>query len=344
MTSPIRRRLQRLAASIVTIAAVAGIALIASAGAAQSQQPIKMRTSVTTVGTNGRAIITAVVRFTLKPPVEGRVYFYDQTTHRSLGSGLLKTKSGGPCAPPARVCRTQISVSGRRLALGANRITGSFNPRLLYYPRFVGHTLLYRGVSPRCRELSPVSVGPVFTGGPIMFAPARRGSVCRGSVRDPQGGTSVSVTSMQRVTVEKNTVVAFGAQTLPCTTKHTGDLMAYSVSRRAPGDLALQVYGHAATVAHRAHPGGYLCYESTIPFRTASGARARLASDGYYYGSLPHCRNNDGDDIYPVHPNGDDARLHAAPCIEWEQYSVKHGQATWTTWFEPTVGDPKVSW
>ena len=101
--------------------------------------------------------------------------------------------------------------------------------------------------------------------------------------------------------------------------------------------------GHKATVAHHAHPGGYLCYESTIPFRTASGARARHAG-GFYYGALPHCRDNDGDDIYPVHPNGDDPQDHAAPCIEWQQYSVKHGQAKWTTWFEATTGDPRVSW
>jgi hypothetical protein len=137
--------------------------------------------------------------------------------------------------------------------------------------------------------------------------------------------------------------VAFGSQTLPCSTHHTGDLLAYSISNRAPGNIALQVYGHAATVAHRAHPNGYLCYESTIPFRTASGARARHR-DGVYFGALPHCRDNNPDDVYPLHPNGDDQRLHAAPCIEWERYTVNHGRQTWTTWFEPTTGDPRVSW
>jgi hypothetical protein len=153
----------------------------------------------------------------------------------------------------------------------------------------------------------------------------------------------VTVSSLQRATVTKNTVVAFGAQTLPCTTRNTGDLLAYEISNQSPGDMALQVYGHQATVAHSAHPNGYLCYQSTTPFRTASGARARH-SRGFFYGSLPHCRDNDGDDIYPVHANGDDPRAHAAPCIEWQQYSVKHGQARWTTWFEPTAGDPRVSW
>jgi hypothetical protein len=327
--------------AFITTTAIA-VPLITTAGAAQTLRPITMRTSVTAVGPSGRATVTATVRFILLAPVEGRVRFYDRTNHRSLGSALLKTKSGGACAAPARVCRARISVSGHELVLGANRIIGSFNPNHLYYPPFRGRTLLYRGVSPKCHAVSPASI-PVFTGGPIVFA-TRHARLCRGRVRDPKGGTAVTVSSEQRVTVTHNTVVAFGDQTLPCRTRHTGDLLAYSISTRSPGDLAFEVYGHQATVAHNAHPKGYLCYESTIPFKTASGSRARHAAGGFYYGSLPHCRDNDGDDIYPVHPNGDDPRLHPAPCIEWQQYSVKHGQPRWTVWFEPTTGDPRVSW
>lgn len=342
MTSPIRRRLHKCAAFAFITAAVVAIPLIATAGATQSQRTIQMRTSVTAVGPNGRATVTATIRFVLLAPIGGKVHFFDTTNKHSLGSAELRSKSGGACKAPARVCRARLSVSGRQLVVGANHITASFNPNATYYPLFRGHTLLYRGVSPKCHAVSPASI-PVFTGGPIVFATRHR-TLCRGRVRDPAGGTAVTVSSEDRVTVTHNTVVAFGAQTLPCTTRDTGDLMAYSISSRAPGDLALQVYGHRATVAHKAHPNGYLCYQSTIPFRTASGARARRTAGGVYTGPLAHCRDNDGDDIYPVHPNGDDARLHAAPCIEWEQYSVKHGQASWTTWFEATTGDPRVSW
>jgi hypothetical protein len=342
MTSPIRRRLRRSSALALIITAAVAISLITTAGAASGTRHMVLTTSVTAIAANGRATITATVHFVLLAPKGGRVVFYDRTNHRRLGSAPVKSTSGGPCAIPVHVCRAKLSVSGHQLALGFNRIVGYFNPNRTYYPTFIGRTFLYRGVRPKCHAVSPATI-PVFTGGPIMFA-GRHSALCRGRVRDPKGGTAVTVSSEQRVTVTHDTVVAFGTQTLPCTTRHTGDLMAYSISARAPGDLAFQVYGHQATVAHDAHPKGYLCYDSTIPFKTASGARARHAAAGFYYGALPHCRDNDGDDLYPVHANGDDARLHAAPCIEWEQYAVKHGQATWTTWFEPTTGDPRVSW
>ena len=341
MTSRIRRRLPRSAAIALIMTAAIAVSLIASAGAASGNRSLVLRTSVMVVAANGRATVTATVHFLLLAPSGGRVTFVDKTNHRRLGSAPVRSTSGGPCALPARVCRAKLTVTGHELCLGFNRIVGTFNPDQLYYPAFVGRTFLYRGVRPNCHSVSPASI-PVFTGGPIMFA-TRHSTLCRGRVRDPQGGSAVTVSSEQRDTVTHNTVVAFGAQTLPCSTRNTGDLFAYSISTRSPGDLALQVYGHHATVAHNAHPNGHLCYESTIPFRTASGARARHR-DGFYVGSLPHCRDGDGDDIYPVHPNGDDPRLHPAPCIEWQQYSVKHGRATWTLWFEPTIGDPRAGW
>ena len=343
MTSRITRRLQKFAALALITTAVVATALIATAGAVGGARNMQLRVSVTAIGPDGRATVTATVRFVNLAPAGGRVTFYDKTNHRSLGSAALRAKGGGPCTIPARVCKASISVSGHRLAPGANHIIGSFNPQQLYYPTFQGRTLLYRGVHPNCHAVSPASI-PVFTASPIRFATRGHGFLCRGKVNDTHGGTAVSVASQDRVTVTRNTIVAFGSQTLRCTTRNTGDLLAFSITSRAPGYLGLQVYGRQATIAHNAHPKGYLCYESTIPFRTASGAKAKRGAEGVYYGSLPHCRDNDGDDVYPSHQNGDDRHIHPAPCVEWQQYSVKHGRAHWTTWFEPTVGDPRVSW
>jgi hypothetical protein len=196
-------------------------------------------------------------------------------------------------------------------------------------------------VSPTCHAVAPSSTAPVFTGGPIAYAAASKGSLCKGRVRSPQGGTDVILASADRVVVTKNTVIAFGNQKLPCS--GGGELLAYSVSgTRAPDYLAVQVFGPAARLADKLHPNGYVCYESTIPFKTSSGDRAHRAANGSYYGSLPHCRDNDADDVSPVHPNGDDAQIHPAPCIEWQHYSVKPGVAVWTTWIEPTPGDPRL--
>ncbi len=347
MTSHLRGKVQTLVAIALIGGAAAAVPLTAAASVAQRQRRgvVVLSTSVTAIGPNGRATVTAVVRPGSLVPAGGVVTFIDKTNHRTLGTAPLRTRSGAACTPRASSCRAKLSVSGRSLVRGVNHIIGLFNPHRLYFPSFRGATLLYRGVSPTCHAVAPSSTQPVFTGAPIAYASSSRSSLCRGRVRSPGGGTNVTVTSADRVVVTKNTVIAFGAQTLPCSTRNTGDLLAYSISgTRAPGSLAFQVFGREANSAHRAHPHGYICYESTIPFKTASGARSGHTANGLYSGSLPHCRDNDADDRFPVHPNGDDQVLHAAPCIEWEQYSLRHGEAVWTTWFEPTTGDPRASW
>ena len=346
MTPHLRGKVQTLGAIALLGGAAAAVPLTAAASVAQRQSRgvVVLSTSVTTIGPHGRATITAVVRPGSLVPAGGVVTFIDKTNGRTLGAARLRTSSGAACTPRASSCRAKLSVSGRSLVHGVNHIIGLFNPQRLYYPSFTGATLLYRGVSPTCHAVAPSSTSPVFTGSPIAYAAARGSSLCRGRVRSGTG-TDVVVSSEHRAIVTKNTVITFGSQRLPCSTRQTGDLLAYSVSgTRAPGDLALQVFGRAANIAHRAHPNGYICYESTIPFKTASGARSGHTANGLYYGSLPYCRDNDADDRFPVHPNGDDQVLHAAPCIEWEQYSLRHGEAVWTTWFEPTVGDPRASW
>lgn len=340
MTSPITRRLRRPALVSLVMAAALAAALIASTGVAdsQSQATVILKTSVSAVGPNGRAVVTATVTPGSLVPPRGTVKFVNRTNHRTLGTALLRTKSGSPCTTAARSCQANLSVSGRDLVLGANRIIGYFNPQRLYFPSFRGGTWLYRGVSPACHSRGRRKL-PVFTASPIAHS-ARSGSICRGTVREPHAGTNVVVSTANRG-VSKHTVIAFGAQNLPCSTKATGDLLAYSVSgSQAPGDFAFQTFGRAATAANRAHPGGYMCYESTIPFRTASGAHAKRTANGSYYGSLPHCADNDHDDVWPVHDNGDDQSRHPAPCIEWQQYSHQHGTAVFTIWIQPTTGDP----
>jgi hypothetical protein len=305
----------------------------------RNQATVVLRTSVTAIAPDGRAIVTATVRPGSLVPPGGKVKFIDETNHRALGSSLLKSRSGGPCTPSDRSCRARLSVRGSRLAKGANRIIGLFDPQRLYFPSFRGGTWLYRGVRPTCHAVSPSTL-PVFTAAPIAYAAAHHNTLCKGRVRF--NGADVIVYSRNRVVVTRNTVVATGTQKLPCGTR-SGSLLAFSISgSQAPGALAFQVYGHAATLAHEAHPHGYVCYESTIPFRTASGARAKHTADGQYYGSLPHCRDDDGDDTYPIHMNGDDQQIHPAPCIEWQQYAVKHRVASWTTWIQPTTGDPRL--
>jgi hypothetical protein len=340
LTSPIRRRLRSPALISSITAATIVVGLIATTGAAdsQSQATVILSTSVSAVASNGRAIVTATVKPGSLVPRGGTVKFVDRTNHRTLGTAVLQTKSGSPCTSAASSCQARLSVAGRQLVRGANRIVGYFNPQRLYYPSFRGGTWLYRGVSPTCHSRGQRKL-PVFTASPIAHA-ARGGSICRGTVRDPRAKTSVVVSTAKRST-SKNTVIAFGAQNLPCSTRGTGDLLAYSVGgSQAPGDFALETFGKAATIANRAHPKGYMCYESTIPFRTASGARAKQTENGSYYGSLPHCGDNDHDDVWPVRDHGDDQRRHPAPCIEWEQYSHRHGTAVFTTWVEPTTGDP----
>lgn len=343
MSSYFRGKAQHTCAGLLVCGAAVVIPLAATTSAAQSQSApsVIMSTSVTAISLTGKAKVTAVVRPGSLASSGRTVTFVNATTHKTLGTSVLRTRSGTPCTPQARSCRATLSVSGHQLVLGANRILGLFNPHRLYSPSFRGHTWLYRGVAPTCRSIPPRVLQPVFTASPIAYA--ARSTVCRGTVRSGTG-TDAVVASDSRAVMTKHTVIAFGSQTLPCSDPQAGDLLAYSISgSRPPGDIALRVVGRAATIAHREHPNGALCYESTIRFKTASGAAAKRLPNGYYYGLLPHCRDNDADDRFPVHSNGDDAQSHSAPCIEWQQYSVKHGQATWTTWFEPTTGDPRVA-
>lgn len=342
MTSRLTGKVQRRAAVALVCLPAATLAVLAMTGIAQSQNRtvVLLRTSVTAIRRDGHAKVIAIVH----PEVvggapNGKVTFINRTNHKNLGTAPLKSSSGGPCRIGTRTCRAVITVSGTKLVLNANRIVGIFNPHQLYKPSFVGRTWLYRGVSPKCR-VRATSL-PVFTAGmPTAHAAATKTrNLCRGRVRT--SGADVLVISRDRVVVAHSTVIAFGTQRLPCA--GSGKLLAYSIGgTRAPGALEFRVFGRQATAAHKNHPNGYACYESTIPFRTASGARAHRTPNGYYYGSLPHCRDNDGDDIYPANQNGDDRQIHPAPCIEWQQYSVHHGVAVWAAWIEPTTGDPRL--
>lgn len=337
MTSSTRRRLQRaVAISLITAAAVTA-SLIATAGAASGTRHMVLTTSVTAIAPNGRATVTATVKFVLLAPKGGQVRFYNATTHRNLGTAPLRAKSGGACAQPVHVCQARLSVPGYKLAKGKNHILGFFNPDRTYYPTFVGRTVLYRGVRPNCRSISPASL-PVFTAAPIAYSAAHHSSLCKGRVNFKS--IDVIVYSKNRTVVTRNTVVATGSQKLPCSSASAG-VLAFSISgSRPPGALAVELFGSTATAAHKAHPNGFVCYESTIRFRTVSGGWAKRTGPNQYYGLLPHCRDNDGDDLYPQHPNGDDPQIHPAPCIEWQQYAVKHGVASWKTWVQPTTGDP----
>lgn len=345
MTPPPEGKVRKFAVMALLMAAIAAVLWTTSAsGAQKGGRTVVLKTSVTTIGPNGRATVTATVRPGSLVPPGGSVKFINRTTGKTLGTALLRARSGGPCTAQARSCQAKLTVSGHSLVRGANRIIGLFNPRRLYYPTFRGGTWLYRGVSPGCHATAPGATQPVFTASPLAHTAARRGSLCRGQVRDPHGGVVVTVSSENRVVVTRQTLIAFGSQTLPCSSSDTGDLLAFSISgAQAPGSLAYEVLGRAANVARRAHPKGFICYESTIPFRTDSGARAKRTANGSYYGSLPHCRDNDGDDLYPFHPNGDDQPQHPAPCIEWQKFSIRHGQAVWTTWVQPTTGDPRLA-
>lgn len=335
-------RVQRRAVIALVCLPAAALAVLVTTGIAQSQSRavILMRTSVTAIRRDGHAKVIAIVHpGAVGGAPHGKVTFINRTTHRTLGSAPLRSGSGGACAVNARTCQAVITVSGTKLVLNANRIVGIFNPQKLYSPSFEGHTWLYRGVSPRCR-VRATSL-PVFTAGMPTAHPAatRTSSLCRGRVRT--SGADVLVISRSRVVVARESVMAFGNQRLPCSGR--GKLLAYSISgNRAPGALEFRVFGRSATREHANHPNGYACYESTIPFRTASGARAKQLANGYFYGPLPHCRDNDGDDIYPVRQNGDDPQIHPAPCIEWQQYSVHHGVGVLAEWIEPTTGDPRL--
>jgi hypothetical protein len=347
MTPHLRGKLQKSAAVALIGGAVAVISLVATGGLAQGQgqASVVLSASVTTIGPHGKGTITAVVHSGHLVPLGGVVTFVDKTNGKPLGAVLLRTKSGAPCTPRASSCRAKLKVSGDELAREANRIVGVFNPDQLYAPSFAGAVWLYRGVSPSCRAAAPSSATqPVFTGGPIAYAAGSR-RLCRGRIRSRRGTTDVTVSSEIRTVVTEHTVIAFGSQALPCSTRRTGDLLAYSISgARAPGAFELQVLGRAATLIHGLHPNGYICYGSTKRFETASGRRAKRTANGLYYGRLPYCRDNDADDVFPPHPNGDDRSTHPAPCIEWELYSHQHGRAVWTTWFEPSTGDPRASW
>jgi len=261
-----------LAGIIGTLATVA-LWLAPAAGSAAGLVPTKTNLVAmpSIVGPTDTATLTATVKYGLVVTPTGSVTFTDSTTHTTLGSAPLTPL----CLLALRQCTATLHVSGSALGSGDNVILAGYPGDLISGPSS-GSTHLY--TPPPGDEVTCAANQP-----------------CEASGTSADGTASLDVQADAAPgpdTVE----VAFGTEPLSCTTPGTGDTGVYNVSNPTVNKVVNYFsFGPAADAAEAAHPiggggtGGYVCFESSIPFTTAGGGTSGLQIDGYYQGVLPAC-------------------------------------------------------
>src|SRR5262249_5291289 len=137
-----------------------------------------------------------------------------------------------------------------------------------------------------------------------------------------------------------------------------GDTLVYTVTN--PGGttktVTLVLTGAAADQEHQLDPNnfGNVCFGATAPFETVTGGQAVQGPDGLFYGNLPLCDDNDGDDDFANGESGGNVVVPVGtfPCINfvdssedtWATYTPasENSPSTYTESFTTTSTDPKA--
>jgi hypothetical protein len=135
-----------------------------------------------------------------------------------------------------------------------------------------------------------------------------------------------------------------------------GDTLVYSVTN--PGGttkkVTLTLSGSAADQEHQIDPNslGNVCFGATAPFETASGGQATQGTDGLFYGDLPLCVDEDGDNDTEEVSGKVVVPAGTFPCINfanaaqdtWATYTPASGStpSTYMESFTTTASDPKA--
>ncbi len=327
------RRLGLTAA--VTAVALAGLGATAAPGMAKDFRVATTTTLVASpsaVAPSGSTTLTASVRPGLLVGPIGNIKFTDTTNGAALGT--LKPKLA--CLLHLQPCVATLTVPASALAAGDNTIVAAYSGGLFTKPSS-GSADVFDGTQNTCQSGS---------------------GQCTTSATSSDGSTSTTIASTAPSSGTETVQAFFDTETLPCAKVGAGDTLVYSVTN--PGGetktVTLVLTGAAADQEHQLDPGnfGNVCFGATSAFETNTGGQATQGPDGLFYGNLPLCDDQDGDNDNNNGESGGNLVVPAGtfPCINfanaqddtWATYTPasENTPSTYTESFTTTASDPKA--
>jgi hypothetical protein len=327
------RRLVLVAAT--TAISVAGLGATAAPGMAKDFRVATTTTLVaapSVIDSSGSTTLTAnVLPGFLIGPI-GNVKFTDSTNGALLGT--IKPKLA--CLLRRQPCVAAITVPASALAPGDNTIVAAYSGGLFTKPSS-GSANVFVGTQNTCQAGS---------------------GQCTTSATSDDGSTSTTINSTSPAAGAETVQAFFTTETPPCAKVGFGDTLVYSVTN--PGGqtktVTLTLNGAAADQEHQLDPHsfGNVCFGATSPFETNTGDQAVQGPDGLFYGNLPLCDDQDGDNDNLDNEAGGNLVVPAGafPCINfvdarqdtWAKYTPGSGTtpSTYTESFTTTATDPKA--
>jgi hypothetical protein len=320
-----------------TVLAVSGLGATAAPSMARDFRiptTTSLAASPGTVDPLGSTTLTAdVLPGFLVGPI-GNVKFTDTTNGTLLGTIKPKLQ----CLLRRQACVAALSVPASALAPGDNAIVAAYSGGLFTKPSS-GSVDVFVGTQNTCQAGS---------------------GQCTTSASSSDGTTSATISSTAP-SGGAETVQAFfdSSEKPPCTTVGAGDTLVYSVTN--PGGesktVTLTLIGAAADLEHQLDPhsfGNVCFFGASSSFVTDTGGQATQGPDGLFFGNLPLCDDEDGDNDNEDNEAGGNFVVPAGafPCINfvdarkdtWAKYTPGSGStpSTYTESFTTTASDPKA--
>ena len=321
-----RRRLVLVAsATVIAIAVLGAIAAPSMAADFRVATTTTLVASPTAVDSSASVTLTAnVLPGFLVGPL-GNVKFTDSTNGALLGT--IKPKLD--CILRRAPCVATLTVPASTLAPGDNTIVAAYSGGLFTKPSS-GSANVFVGTQKTCQPGS---------------------GQCTTSVTSGDGLTSTMITSPSPPSGAETVQAFFTGEQLPCANPNTGDTLNFTVTNSGGAKtITLTLFGQAADQEHQddLRSLSHVCFGSTSPFVTSA---TTPAADGLFYGNLPLCDDEDGDD-----DSGETGRVVVPagtfPCINfvdrtkdtWATYTQASGStpSTYTESFTTTASDPKA--
>ncbi|MFZ1994769.1 MAG: hypothetical protein WAU75_11720 [Solirubrobacteraceae bacterium] len=327
------RRLRLIAST--TVIALAGLEAIAAPSMAKDFRVATTTTLVaspSTVDPSGSTTLTASVRPGLLVGPIGNVKFTDSTNGAALGTVRPRLQ----CLLRREPCVAAVTVPASALAAGDNTIVADYSGGLFTKPSR-GSAGAFVGTQSTCQSGS---------------------GQCTTSASSSDGSTSATISSTAPAAGAETVQAFFDTETPPCAKVGFGDTLVYAVTN--PGGetktVTLTLTGSAADQEHQLDPNslGNVCFGATSAFETNTGGQATQGSDGLFYGNLPLCDDQDGDDDNANKESGGNLVVPAGtfPCINpadaqqdtWATYTPGSGStpSTYAESFTTTSSDPKA--
>ncbi|MGH2895451.1 MAG: hypothetical protein ACRDPM_19605 [Solirubrobacteraceae bacterium] len=328
------RRLVLIAATtVIAVAALGAIAAPSMARDFRLQTTTKLAASPSAVDPSGSTTLTAdVLPGFLVGPI-GHVKFTDSANGALLGTIKPKLR----CLLRREPCVATLTVPASALAAGDNTIVAAYSGGLFTKPSS-GSADVFVGTQNTCQAGS---------------------GQCTTSASSSDGLTNATISSTAPPAGTETVQAFFDAETPPCTTVGAGATLVYSVTN--PGGetktVTLTLVGANADQEHQIDPhsfGNVCFFGASSSFVTNTGDQATQGPDGLFFGNLPLCEDEDGDNDNTNGESGGNFVVPAGtfPCINfvdarrdtWAKYTPGSGStpSTYTESFTTTASDPKA--